>query len=275
MIDKNRDPLSTRIWKESESLSGSGPFDTDAAWKQFKMKTGQGESPLVRMISGKKWIAYAAAIVAILITVFLLPVNEPDTLVYRSDELTAPLDLPDGSEVVLHDGKITLQSDFESGERKVWLDGSASFEVTHQDSRTFSVHFEAGLVQVVGTRFDIIKMNPGWKVQLHEGAIVFKDRDNPGKSLRVNPGESYFLEDGKVYQYFDDVVIGEVFNQLKKRFPEQLVILDPVKSSSCRITTAFQNEQLEEILSEIALILELQWERTSTGYLVSSASCQN
>jgi transmembrane sensor len=86
------------------------------------------------------------------------------------------LKLFDGSTIWLNsESTIQYSSDFNSGNREVYVEGEAYFEVTHSEEKPFIVHLENSAIKVHGTSFNV-KAYPGCdrvEAVLMEGKIEF------------------------------------------------------------------------------------------------------
>jgi ferric-dicitrate binding protein FerR (iron transport regulator) len=115
----------------------------------------------IRMIA----VTSVAASIAIAIVFYLLTAQ----VVYKGvPGNTLTLRLPDHSRVVL-DNKSELTHKKYFWNRKVELQGKAYFEV--QKGNSFIVAFDAGTVQVLGTRFLVSENNNSLTVQCFEGKV--------------------------------------------------------------------------------------------------------
>jgi len=102
--------------------------------------------------------------------------------------------LPDGSKVWLNAASsIRYPATFASNERSVHITGEAYFEVTKNKSKPFRVHFGNGVVEVLGTHFNVNAYNDEdiIKTTLLEGSVkVRSDIGNQqSDSLILQPGQ--------------------------------------------------------------------------------------
>jgi ferric-dicitrate binding protein FerR (iron transport regulator) len=130
-------------------------------------KIEKQEKPVVKNSFKIRMIAVTsvAASIAIAIVFYLLTAQ----VVYKGvPGNTLTLRLPDHSRVVLDDkSELTYKKYFWN--RKVELQGKAYFEV--QKGNSFIVAFDAGTVQVLGTRFLVSENNNSLTVQCFEGKV--------------------------------------------------------------------------------------------------------
>lgn len=110
------------------------------------------------------------------------------------------LKLFDGSTVWLNsESTIRYSSDFNTGQRDVYIEGEAYFEVTRNKETPFIVHLERSQVKVFGTTFNV-KSYPGSgevEAVLMEGKIEFTGN---GQSVLLTPCERviFSFEKGEI-----------------------------------------------------------------------------
>ncbi|MDZ7690880.1 MAG: FecR family protein [Balneolaceae bacterium] len=80
--------------------------------------------------------------------------------------------LNDGSKVILHAGsRLEVPLSFNSEKRELFLEGEAYFEVTHDDSKPFTVHSKNAFTRVLGTRF----LMKAWPDERNEVEVVVSE----------------------------------------------------------------------------------------------------
>ncbi len=131
---------------------------------------------LIKKMTGSAWFKVAACLALFLLS---LPLYWDHLFSKRSYQTAfgevRSVVLPDESKVVLNgNSSITYKKPADStGSREVWLDGEASFHVTHmQNQQRFIVHLADTLsIEVVGTEFNVIKRPSGTQIALKNGKI--------------------------------------------------------------------------------------------------------
>ncbi|MGV3502790.1 MAG: FecR family protein [Adhaeribacter sp.] len=119
--------------------------------------------------------------------------------------------LPDGSRVWLHAASsLTFPASFTGKERRVQMTGEAYFEVAKDPAKPFKVQAPNSLVEVLGTRFNIMAYpeEPEQKTTLVEGAVQFSSQAG---SAVLKPGEQVVWKDKqklRVLQVNTDQVLG-------------------------------------------------------------------
>ena len=198
--------------------------------------------------------------------------KESLTEVYAPENSRVKYVLPDSSVVWLNSGSgIKFYSTFEK--RNIQLIGKAYFDVTHQKDNPFSVVFNNGKVEVLGTKFSVSsKENGNFNVVLVEGrvrALVGKNNIpvilKPNQMLTVN-GEKHFVKevkaanivawkDGKLI--FRDTPLRSVFERLSDWYDVDIRIEDEGLNNITYRGT-FQDENLEEVLNLMSLTLPIK-----------------
>ena len=123
----------------------------------------------------------------------------------RGGEFT--LILSDGTQVWLNaETSLRYPVEFVGNERKVYLEGEAFFDVTHDKQKQFVVETEKAKVQVYGTAFNVYAYPNEYEVvaTLVRGAIDLKERGS-GNRIQLEPGEQGCLAGGKLTKREVDV----------------------------------------------------------------------
>jgi ferric-dicitrate binding protein FerR (iron transport regulator) len=146
----------------------------------------------------------------------------------RSVDGPCVANLPDYSRVVLNSGSSLWYMNYFLL-RNVHLDGEAYFEV--QKGSTFSVRANDGMVQVLGTRFDVSEKGGDLHVNCYEGRVSVTRN---GNNEVLAPGEFVEMSDNSIvhsvqrieqYPYyalfnrdFDRVKLEQVFHEIEAFF---------------------------------------------------------
>jgi len=160
-------------------------FDKDNLKDKILKKIEKPQKKL--KINSYKWWYAAAASIALLISIYLIPSD-------KKINITTPIGkkqlvyLLDGSEVTLNaNSNINYDKKSWNDHKEVVLEGEAFFKVVKKGS--FIVKTKNGIVKVIGTRFNINSKNNFFNVQCFEGKV-----------LVVQKNDSVYLTKGMVYQ---------------------------------------------------------------------------
>lgn len=102
------------------------------------------------------------------------------------------IQLPDGSVVNLNAGsKIEINESFGTGDRHVYLEGEAFFDVKHNTKLPFIVHTAAMDVKALGTAFDVKAYNNERtsETSLIRGLVEVTLKENNNQVLLLHPNE--------------------------------------------------------------------------------------
>lgn len=138
--------------------------------------------------------------------------------------------LPDGSKVELNSNSELsyLKKDWDNGDRNLTLKGEAYFAV--QKGSTFSVTSNQGVVQVVGTKFNVKTLDYYYAVECYEGKVlVNKNKEEilltSGAGVHYKDSQSEFVTfantspDWKNKDYiYKETPLGVVFSDLQNEY---------------------------------------------------------
>ena len=142
----------------------------------------------------------AASLILVLSAVlFLSKYNSTTTTISTGVAETREILLPDSSTVYLAASSVlSYNSKDWSNERKLTLRGTAFFEVTK--GSPFTVSFNQGAVQVLGTSFEIQSSTDFSSVTCYEGEI---EVESDGSKKRLRKGMGIRIRNGETPELFD------------------------------------------------------------------------
>jgi transmembrane sensor len=283
-----------RIWQAGGELPATQPrpsFDTEKALKKVKKrihgsrKDGDGWTTL-----RNRFFLTAAAALALLAVAwyFLGPAKSSETLIAAETPLQDTLS--DGTLVALNRASgLSLQSDYNRGERRLRLQGEAFFKVQHDSSRTFTVEVQNLEISVLGTAFNVDNLTDTAlvTVTVAEGRVRLQA---PAQTAIVQAGESavYRKADGSIrtsasqdsnylsYQnrqfVFEGTPLRSVIHRLEAVYGVPVAVENPGQLD-CLLTARFSSLDLERILDIIADSFSFELEKNSAGYLLKGAAC--
>ena len=166
----------------------------EQAWSelQARIQTLGNETP-VRSIKPWVWVASAAAVAALVISIFFISPNAQEFAYATGNKEVKEITLPDGSTAMLNAGSSLSFSDDWSEERVLNLEGEAFFTV--KKGCRFKVFTKYGEVQVLGTSFNVSARPENFDVICETGRVLVTS----GKSeVIITPGLQASLNDGKL-----------------------------------------------------------------------------
>ncbi len=259
-----------------EWVDAAGNLDTaplrskEAAWEALDRRMNEAEMPVARTRTLRRpvLVALAAAVVALLVAVYLFRPDAPHTIHAASGQQINQ-NLPDGSSVILNaQSTLSFDPDHWDQARGILLEGEAYFTV--RPGSTFLVKTSGADIRVLGTEFNVFARDQRIDVACFTGKV---EVSAAGERLLLNPGdaaqtaengrlEAYaFDKEGKAAWkkgefYFDKVALKFVIEELERQF--NVVVLMP--SNTERIYTGFfTNQDLPAALEMVCLPMGLNY----------------
>jgi transmembrane sensor len=219
----------------------------------------------------------------------------------------ATISLADGSEVVLRGGSTmrvagrarfealaALRGQANASVRAVELDGEAVFTVVHDAAHPFRVVAGSGVIEDVGTRFNVraYASEPGVHVTVAEGAVTIGHRapdaallDAAPRTTPLHAGDMAALDDAGIIRvsHVDDPAallawttgrlvvrdrqLADVARDLSRSFGANVAI-DAPSLAERRVTMDMPLTTLESAVRMLAAVLDLTAERAGDGYVL-------
>lgn len=242
---------------------------TEEAWKQLESKIASGSVSTGKVVEINRkplfaWTAAAAAVIAL--AVFFWPAGESTMYSAQAGEIKT-ITLPDNSTMTLNAESGATINDNWAKERKIELKGEAFFEVVK--GTPFSVLTDNGMVEVLGTSFDVKSRDKSFEVKCSTGKV----RVRCGKSqVEITPGSLARLENGKLVVAtfdkdqkdfrngefsFEEAPLSEVFDEFERQFN---VKVEKPDLTGKFYTGRFSNKDLEQALKIICIPMNLSFE---------------
>jgi ferric-dicitrate binding protein FerR (iron transport regulator) len=247
-------------WKVPEGKS------TDQAWAELeaKLKNRKEETKVVSF-SWRPMVSVAAA-AAIIVGLIMLWPNETLKTVSCNSGDHQSVTLPDASTAHLNSGSTIVFSDDWSDDRTLELKGQAFFDVVKGSK--FQVVTPLGVVEVLGTSFDVFARDNDFRVECRTGKV----RVSAGKqSVEIAPGFTAVLEEGRLMVgefdlseadwrngefTYDEAELTDVLDELARQFNVQLQL---PSVGGRKYTGRFNNKSLEEALQLVCLPMGLRY----------------
>ncbi|MFT4205349.1 MAG: DUF4974 domain-containing protein [Chitinophagaceae bacterium] len=225
----------------------------DAEWQRHKQKIYRKEG-MTR--NRHRWLAAAGVIVAIVVAsaVFWVMSYKSETILATTNQERKRTVLPDGTLIVMN-ANSRLEYDslgFVKGKRKVYFQGEGYFDVRHDTLHPFQVVLPVGVVNVLGTAFNINAYSGDnhSEIALLRGKITFSsDVEESKVPIILRPEEKIVIDKNK---YLPNV-------QPVKVLPNNLVRVDD--KDIAKDTAWLQNQMVmrNEPLGVIVKQLEHQY----------------
>ncbi|MEE4451050.1 FecR family protein [Novosphingobium resinovorum] len=190
--------------------------------------------------------------------------------------------LGDGSTIRM-DGETRIAARITPWSRHVALKrGEAFFDVAHERLRGFTVDAGGASVSVLGTAFDIDRMDARTRViQVYRG-LVSVDA-GAGRQWRLPAGSGLELSGERVRSlrgvegdrpgwtqgWFEanDTPVAQLVQRLNRASPRKVVLADPALGELL-VTGRFQTGDAQGVLDAVAAIHDLHWRRTADRYVL-------
>ena len=185
---KEEEPSKERIDKLWAKIDLATSEKAATPTSQLATRNPQPATSKVRSLRPMRWFGYAAA--ACIAGLLFFYLQDPSTMVQIGKGEHLAYTLPDASTIQLNaDSKISFKQKSWSKERIVTLEGEAFFEV--KKGQTFKVITPSGVVEVLGTSFNVNTRNGGLVVDCQTGKVrVSAEGDEeiltPGQGTRLN-----------------------------------------------------------------------------------------
>ena len=249
----------------------SQKIDLDKAFERQLTKRKSG-AKVKRLFPSRMWVA--AASMAILITSLFVMNNRSMTYDtgFNSNEM---VQLSDGTSVILNDGSsISVRKGIFSNKRKVSLSGEAYFKVTKGEQ--FTVNSPQGIVQVLGTEFNVRNWGRNLVVECYEGRVRVSKNE---QAAILTQGESVMIIDGQLNSkseiqreepawtsgasIFNDEVLEQVFEEVERQYDIQITYQRGDQKFSGQFTHNDLNAALDAICIPLGLTYQISSDQKS------------
>ncbi len=214
------------------------------------------------------WKISAATSVILLLGLFLFQQSKQTTVdaLYAA---TKTVQLPDDSQIVLNDGsQISFSESKWNDKRFVVLKGEAWFKVRKGSS--FTVETDEGLVEVLGTEFNVNAWDGNLTVECYSGKVKVSSDDETfiltkGNRVRFSKNGKGALENHlnnsptwkrKISSFYEDN-INNVFNEMERQFNVNINVPSMDKIFTGIFTHSSINQALHEVCSPLGLEFEI------------------
>ena len=228
-----------------------------------------------KVVSFRPWMAVAASVAVILMAVWYWSsfLNADQQYITGVGE-RMDIALPDGSMVMLDAmSELRYNSNSYAEERLLQLTGQAFFEVQQGDE--FAVETTAGIVKVLGTKFNVFSSSQEFIVSCYEGLVSVTAA---GNEVRLSANEESTLKDGQLIKgTFDAGQPGWVAGQLiysgeslqsiceeLSRYYEVNIAL-PVQYQRNKYTGSLPLDDLEDALKRLFLPMQIDYVLSEDG----------
>lgn len=177
-----------------------------------RLKKGMNEPNSLRKESSNQSYALKIASIAAVFFVLIAAIfyfnsqHSPDWNIVKADfGKQQQIELPDGSSVLLNsNSKIRFDNNWTNQTyREVWIEGEAYFDVTKnpkKGKKKFLVHAGKGLVEVLGTSFNVYNRKNYTEVALESGSVNFQHISKVHEKYLMKPKDVIQMNHNKIEQ---------------------------------------------------------------------------
>lgn len=268
------------LWMEIQKEAGGYVPDVSYYWERMEARM-EAKRKVYAIPLWKYRIAMVAASLLLVLSVSVAfwmgkVTQKPEisSQTYSALNGKSQMELPDGSSVWLNVGSTLSYKTSFTGNREVWLEGEALFQVKKDRNHPFTVRINGARVKVHGTRFNIraYPENSDLRIALVEGCISLQSGENetyikPGelalidkktKRIRIDSGNVHFEScwAEKVCS-FEAKPLDYICKYLERWYNVD-IDLDPSIAATC-YTFTITDEPLESILQIMSRINPIQY----------------
>ncbi len=265
----------------SPLLQNYQDVNTQKAWDKIR-----GQNPLTITKSNFD-LRKVAAIFLVLIGAISLfyfgnsYISNSENLVYDGNK-TQSIQLTDGSDITLEKNSTLKSTDY----REVALEGNAYFDIAKNPERPFTVHVQGGKVLVLGTEFQIKTRKERTSISVTEGKVkvVFSNKEfllTAGQFIILSPYEQEFLSYHDITPsnwknnvlVFENKSLKHVMESIAAYYDFRLEWPSKEMPDACKINTRFENETLDQVMSELEILTGLNFEISGKKIVIKSFKC--
>lgn len=272
-----------QIWEQSAHVLQDPSFDATAAWSKLDTAIQQS-TPQRRIIPINTWKWAVAVVVLVLAGAawFFWQQKDAQWQSITANVAHQPIDLPDGSTVLLRKGS-TLQypAAFTGRQRRVRLSGEAFFQVQRNEQHPFRISTAHSDIEVLGTSFLVHSTKQADEIVVKTGKVSVTDNDRSGNKVILTAGQKAVLANTRFQQSavadsnyiawktglldFNGTPLLQVLEEIAHYYDITVAVPEDQHTAveEIRITARFQNQPAEQVLEEIRLTsgLEMRKER--------------
>ena len=296
-----------KLWDQAgPGLSDfKAPVNTDKAWgKLHDRMTNIGQSPQIASDGAKSrarsrnvtyYLLRIAAVIVVVVGMYTLYnqlIRQPGRIDVVAVNEICETTLPDQTAITLNENsKLTYPERFIKEKRVVELKGEAFFEVKRNINKPFVIEVPDALIEVLGTSFNVraLETEPEVTVTVQDGKVMLSDKEDIAYVV-LEAHEKGILnrETGHIEKYvstdesemfwktrtliFRETRLSSVFNTLEKVYKVKIIIQNEVVKE-CLLTAKFQDQDIDEILANIAVNFGLTIQKEDSSYEISGDGC--
>ena len=275
-------------WKKEsqENIEFLEMLRTNAAQGGLKYKDFDAEKAWVNMDRKPKtrvWLYAACLPLLCLVGYYFLNLQSTDgTKEYNTENQIINIALEDNSKIWLNENSTLAElTDFDQ-ERKVSLRGEAFFDVAHLEGKPFTIDIgNENFVKVIGTSFNLLNEGDDFDLAVYSGLVELHVLD---RVIEVGKGKRVKLLNGSYVKVrnseknltswkdkvliFEDTPIRDVAKDIEKHYDVKFNFDQGLNYSECRLRSRYENQKLEDILSELEKVFSMQYDYSAENRII-------
>lgn len=277
-----------KIWVASKTLENKISIDTEDAWRRFKYKADSQvlAEPVIKPLKRNyTWLKIAAVLILAIgaWTTYSLfgPSNYTDLIAHN--EVTQQL-LPDGSELTINKNtQISYAGNFEKNRSLKLKKGEVFFNVKPDKKHPFVIEIANVKVEVVGTSFNIKRLNEETEVVVETGIVKVKLGSQEvqlvkGEKIHINATTKELIKlenTDQLYNYYrtklfvaNNVPLEKLIGVLNEAYDSNVEFTDSV--AKLKFNSTLELGSLDSNLAIICDALNLKISRNQKQILLSN-----
>jgi len=248
-------------------------FDTTASFTKLKAKLPKKQTITRKLIPNWAYAVAASFILFLGVFQYYNADISNQTLAGQTKEIA----LNEGTSIQLNALSAITYSKYQN-QRDISLQGEAYFKVTKKG--TFSVHTSNGIIEVLGTEFNVISRNGFLEVICYEGKVAVTSQ---GKRWTLLPNDAWKSYNGKTEIWktskltaswlegessFKSTPLVFVLQAIENQYAVQLISENFDKS--ILFTGSFTHNSIDKALKSICLPLGLEYKKDENSTILLS-----
>lgn len=256
---------------EATSFLSPPEFNSTANFDIISSKIELQKNTKVRRLNPLKTFIKVAAVLAMVFASYIF-VSSLDTTIHTEIAEKETFLLPDASQVVINaNSTISYNKNSWAKNRMLQLDGEAYFKV--KKGEKFSVKTSNGIVQVLGTQFNVFSRNNQFYINCFEGLVSVSYLD---KVIKLPAKNVLHIEDGivslhtktntnipswtKEESYFENTTLAVVLSEIESQYPIKIT------TKNLNVTTRFSGAFTH---TDLPLALQSVCEPLNLGFTIN------
>ncbi len=252
-----------KLYEQTESLTTPKIDGNSMLENIFETAQKPKEATIERKIKRRSLLPIIGIAASLLLLAGFFLLSDTSTSLQNNNQGQMAESLPDGSNVTLYaNSNIEFTASKWDEERAINLDGKAFFDVVKGER--FTVKSQKGIVEVLGTQFLVDNQDESYEVSCTEGKVKVNSLLSSAKAILAE-GDSFIVFDNgssilrqQEQTKVKNISLENVLSEVKSVF--DVNIENSNIDLSQKLTTGFQNDNLENAIKTICMALQLEYE---------------